>query len=116
MMNRPGIPTALVRRIHDEADLSASFHSIEKAVEGREYGVGRLLGEIVPTGNRMAFHAGARIVPPDGQRVVPDADFALLTPEHQQRAADLLPRLTARTIVLEVDTGRSAVVLAHTAN
>src|SRR5688572_20053559 len=75
-----------------------------------------LFCEIVPAVDGAARHLRCAILPPDRQRVVPSADLALRAPQHQQRALDLPASLTRGTVVLQVDGGGGAVVLAHAAD
>ena len=73
------------------------------------HGLGRLLRQVVPGRQRVAAHVG-RLLAPGREHVVGAPDQAALAPEREERRRD--PAVGVGGVVLEVDRGRGAVVLA----
>src|SRR5581483_9150908 len=84
--------------------------------EPLQHGLRRLLGEVVAAVDGAARHLGRAVLPPDCRRVVPLADFALASPQHQHRALHFLSGDAAGAVVLEIDGGGGPIVLAHAAD
>src|SRR5574337_447693 len=63
----------------------------------------------MPAGKPAAAHV-ARDCAPIRERIEEAIDYALLAPEHEQRAVDLPARIVP--VVLEIDRSRSSVILA----
>jgi hypothetical protein len=85
-----------------------SAKELAQRVQGR---AGRLFGKEMATRQGEPAHVG-RVRPPHVERVVVASDKAVLTPQHQGRAVQLLAGLRGCRIVLEVNGGGGPIVRA----
>src|SRR5262245_6511363 len=74
---------------------------------------GPLLGQIVSTLDGATAHLSGAIASPNLERPIPLADLSSRAPEDEHRALYLAASGSACAIMLQIDTGRGAVVLAH---
>src|SRR6185295_6643025 len=71
------------------------------------------LSQVVPAVDGATADLLSAVATPDLERCIPLADLALLTPQDQHRALHLAASIAACPIMLHVDGGGCAVVLAH---
>ena len=102
---KPG--AALKRARNRPATVSSGFG--EEGGEGGRGRRGRLLGEVVAGGQRVAAHVGG-LLAPGREDVVGPPDDAAVAPEREERGGDAPGGVGG--VVVEVDRGRGAVVLA----
>src|SRR6185437_9136470 len=82
----------------------------EEFLQRRQCLLGRFLGQKMPARQRRALDV-ARLFPPDRQRLIEPADHAFLAPQDEEWAGDFA--IGVGGIVLEVDRGAGAVILAR---
>src|SRR5262245_27965709 len=74
---------------------------------------GPFLGQIVSALDTTAAHLSGALASPNLERPIPLAHLTSRAPKDEHRALYLGSSVSACAIMLQVDTGRRAVVLAH---
>src|SRR6185312_11771885 len=91
---------------------SSSLASEKESFQLRYEEVRDLLGDVVPRGKRVATHVAGDPLP-FRERIEAAPDDAMLAPQRKERRLHLAAGLAVGAVVLEVDAGGGAVVLAR---